>query len=211
MEAALEFLRDNPGAWGLVVTYAAAGLEYLLPPLPADSVVLAGSLLVVAGIQPMWLVFTVAVLGGATGAAVHYFLGGWRLRPDGPVRDRVWVERMTGKGSLERFFEKLRRYGLWLIAFNRAFPGVRAVTFFAAGMARMKFVPVMAAGLVSNVLWTALVLGLGVSVGGNWEKIQEVFGVYKTALYIAGATGLVLWLVYRQVKKRRQRNSDDSQ
>ena len=209
MEEILQFVRDNPGGWGLFLVYAAAGLEYLVPPLPADSVVLAGSLLVVAGVQPAWLVFACAVAGGFTGASIHFALGRWLVREDGSVRGRRWVDRMLGEGSLERFFEKLRRYGLWVIAFNRALPGVRAGTFFAAGAASMRFVPVMLAGLVSNVLWTALILGIGISVGDNWEEIERLFGVYKRGLYVVGGVATCLWLLHRYRKKKNASSNTD--
>lgn len=203
MEEVLEFLRSHPGWWGLAIIYAAAALEYLVPPLPADSVVLAGSLLVVAGAQPFATVFLVAVAGGATGALIHYGLGRWCSRPDGTLRGQRIFDRLLGPAALPKFFEVFRKYGMWVIALNRAFPGVRAVTFFAAGAARLPLWSVMLAGLVANLGWTALILTLGVQVGGSWEKIEEVFAVYQKGLYAVAVSGAVVYGLYRWWKRKR--------
>lgn len=203
MNEVLEFLRSHPGWWGLLIIYAAAALEYLVPPLPADSVVLAGALLVVAGAQPFSTVFVVAVAGGATGALIHYGLGRWCTRPDGTLKGQRLFDRILGPGALPRFFEVFRKYGMWVIALNRAFPGVRAVTFFAAGAARLPLLRVMLAGSVANLGWTALILTVGVEVGGSWEKIEAAFAVYQKGVYAVAVSGAVVYGLYRWWKRRR--------
>lgn len=201
MEEVLAFIQNSPGGWGLAAVFAAAALEYLVPPLPADSIVLAGSLFVVAGVHPFWLVALVAIAGGAVGAAVHFAIGMKMTSEGGSIRGGRYVEKIIGEGQLEKFFDAFRKYGMWVIALNRAFPGVRAVTFFAAGAAKLPFWRTMAFGLISNIGWSVAVLSLGVTVGGSWEKIQEVFGVYKTVVYGIGGTVMALYVGYRLYKR----------
>jgi membrane protein DedA with SNARE-associated domain len=186
----------------------AAALEYLVPPLPADTIVLAGSLLVVAGVHSFATVAVVAIAGGLAGAAIHFYLGLLLADPDGTIRGGRYVEKVIGPGKLHRFFEAFRKHGMWVIAINRAFPGVRAVTFFAAGAARMPFAKTMAFGLVSNVCWSTAVLTLGVMVGGNWEKIEAAFGVYKTVVYGVFGTGLAGYVAYRVYRRYRPKQED---
>jgi membrane protein DedA with SNARE-associated domain len=204
MQEILDFVRTAPGGLGLFAVFAAAALEYLVPPLPADTVVLAGALLVVAGVHGFATVAVVAIAGGQIGAAMHYALGRWLATPDGSVRGARYLEKVLGKDRIPRFLALVRRRGLWVIAVNRAFPGVRAVTFFAAGAARLPFGRTMAFGLVANVLWSLAVLSLGVSVGDNWEKIQEVFAVYKRVVYVVGGAGLLVFVVVRWIRSRRR-------
>lgn len=205
MEAVLEYLRGDPGQWALAIVFAAAALEYMVPPLPADTVVLAGALLVVAGAHDFTTVAAAAVAGGVVGSLTHYWLGRSLGRPDGSVRGGRYIDRLVGAGSMERFFEVFRKYGMWLIAMNRAFPGVRAVTFFAAGAARLPLIPTMAYGLLSNVAWTLAVLTLGVTVGRSWEKIEAVFRVYKLGVYGVGSILLVAFVSWRLWRRSRQR------
>src|SRR5688572_23828011 len=131
MESVIEFVRENHGAWTLVVLFFAAALEYMVPPLPADSVVLAGSLLVVADAWSFPSVFVVAVAGGFCGSLIHYALGRALRTEEGGIRGQRWMEKLTGKGSFDRFVHRFRRHGVWVIAINRAFPGIRSVTFIA--------------------------------------------------------------------------------
>lgn len=201
MEEVLTFVQNSPGGWGLFAVFAAAALEYLVPPLPADTIVLAGSLFVVAGVHSFVVVALVAIAGGALGAAIHFGIGHKFARPDGTLRGGRYVEMLVGEGRLEKFFAAFRRHGMWVIAINRALPGVRAVTFFAAGAARLPFPRTMAVGLISNVLWSTAVLGLGVAVGGSWEKIEAAFGVYKTVVYGVFGTALVAFVGFRLYRR----------
>jgi membrane protein DedA with SNARE-associated domain len=203
IEELLAFVRENRGPWTLLAVYAAAALEYLVPPLPADSVLLMASLLIVAGTQSFPMVAAVAVTGGATGALVHYFLGRALSRPDGTFRGEKWVDLLFGKGRVDRFMDLFRRRGMWAIAVNRALPGVRAVTFFAAGVARLPLGKTMAFGLISNVVWTVAILALGTAVGGSAEKIQGAFAVYRTVLYSLGAILVLAVLIAWWWRKRR--------
>lgn len=113
--------------------------------------VLAGSLLIVAQVASFAVVYAVAVSGGALGAFVHYRLGHYFSDDDGHLRHLGPFDKWLGGGALPKFFAAFRKYGYAVIVFNRAFPGVRAVTFLAAGASRLPLGRVMAAGLVSNV------------------------------------------------------------
>jgi membrane protein DedA with SNARE-associated domain len=203
MEELLQFVRDNHGPWTLFAVFAAAALEYLVPPLPADSVLLMASLLIVSGMQSFPIVGAVAIAGGATGAAIHYGLGRLLSRPDGTFRGERYADMLFGAGRVDRFMALLRRRGMWAIAVNRALPGIRAVTFFAAGVARLPLGKTMAFGLISNVGWTLAILGLGTAVGGSAEKIEAAFSVYRTVIYSLGAFLVVAVLVAWWWRKRR--------
>lgn len=202
MEEVLAFLANSPPSYGLLAVFGAAAAEYLLPPLPADSVVLAGALLVVAGVAPFWAVYLAALLGSLLGATAHYFLGRAFADEHGHLRTARFLERMLGTKAMPRFFAAFRRYGMWVIAFNRAFPGIRAVTFLAAGAARLPYGRVMAAGLVSAAAWNALVLGIGLWVGNDWEKIRATFDVYANVVFAVGGAGLFLFVAVKVWQRR---------
>jgi membrane protein DedA with SNARE-associated domain len=203
MEDVLEFVRTNQGAWTLVVLFVAAALEYMVPPLPADTVVLAGSLLVVTQAWSFATVFVVAVAGGALGAMTHYLLGRALSKEDGGVRGQRWIEKLSGKGNFEKFTINLKRYGYAVIAVNRALPGIRSVTFIAAGALRLPIAKTMAWGLLSNMAWTTVLLLLGTTLGGNWEKIEAAFSVYSRVLAVLAAVILTIYVGWRIALRRR--------
>jgi membrane protein DedA with SNARE-associated domain len=207
LQEVLDFIRANPGAWSLVIVGLAAALEYLVPPLPADSVVLAGSLLVVAGAWSFSTVAGVVIFGGLLGSIGHYVLGRALLTPEGELRGSRVVDRLVGPGAFEGFFELFRKHGLWVLAINRMLPGVRAAVFLAAGAARLPALPVLLLGLVSNVLWSLLILGGGVWIGGNLEKVERALGVYQSVALGVVVVGVVIAVV---VVRRRRGSSDAS-
>lgn len=206
MESLLSLVRDSAGPWALFGVFAGALLEYLLPPLPADSVVFAGALLVVSGAYAFGTVFVVAALGGMLGAAVHYAIGR-RLSEQGLKSPRV--QRIVGEGSAEKFSAAFRRHGLWVVVINRALPGVRGVTFLAAGAVRLPFARTMLAGLVSHAAWIFFILFVGVRVGESWEKIQATFAVYQKVVYAVAGTGALAYVGFR-LWRRRRRAADET-
>lgn len=204
LEQVLEYIRESSGLGALAILFAAAALEYMLPFVPGDSIVLAGSLLVVAGRWPFATVYVVAVAGGFLGSITHYVLGRNLVGPDGQMRGVRQIERVIGAGSMDRFFGAFQRHGLWVIALNRAVPGVRAACFIAAGAARISPVRALGAGLVSNLVWSAGLLLLGVSIGSNVDNIKEALGVYQwvAAVLVIVVVGAIL-LVRRRRQKRK--------
>lgn len=189
------------GPVGFLVLGLAAALEYVLPPFPGDSVVLLGGVYAVRGQQPYWLVF-LAVLGGSVlGALANYSLGQWigkRVERD-PTRKTVLGLSMRAIHDAEA---RMRKYGDWLIAANRFIPGIRGLFFVAAGMSGMRRGRVLALGALSAAAHTALLLGVGVAVGGNAERIGELVTRFQNAilgLMVAAALALVVrWLAKRK-------------
>ena len=95
-----------------------------------------------------------------------------------------------------------QRWGIWLIAANRFFPGIRAFFFVAAGMAGYSFWPVMGLALLSAVLWNLLILGIGIYVGAEFERIRYIFANYQIVVWVlilvVGAVGLFVYLKRRR-------------
>lgn len=201
MDEVLLFLQNNPGPWGLTVLFCAAALEYMIPPFPADTVVLAGSLFVLAGTWSYPVVASTVILGGLVGSASHLLLGRMLLDGSGNLRGGRVVERLTGRGSLDRFFEAFRRHGMWVIAINRALPGIRGAAFLAAGAAKLPIVKTLGFGLISNILWSNGLLLIGLSIGNNWEKIEDALGVYQ-GVALAVAVVVLLFVAVRHRRKK---------
>lgn len=180
------------GPLALLILFGAAMVEYVFPPFPGDTVVLLGGIYAVRGEQSWVLVLLAVTLGSVCGATLDYVLG------------RKLRHRFAGRRSLVRVQERMSHGGIWLIAFNRFMPGIRGLLFVAAGAARLNPWKVLGWGTVSALLWNGLILGVGVAVGGNAERLEALFRQYNRAAW-AAVVLVVVVLVARWIYRARRR------
>jgi membrane protein DedA with SNARE-associated domain len=188
------------GPYGTWLLAAAACLEYLVPPFPGDTLLLLGGIYAVRGAQNPWLVLLAMTLGGSAGAWLQSVLGrrlSLRVHsaPEGSTL-------LVSHGTLLSAVGRLRATGTWLLLVNRFFPGIRAFAFVGAGLAEVPLGRALLFGFLSSLAWNGLVMGAGVAVGGNLEKLQALMGQYQRAagfLVVVAAVGLALrWWTRRR-------------
>ena len=155
--------------WAIyLVLSLAAALENIIPPIPADMVVLFGGVLAGQGVGEPWIVFLFVWLGNVAGALLVY-LAGLRYGP-GFFSGRLG-QRILNPGQVERLSVFYRRYGLGVIFVSRFLPMFRAVVPVFAGVSRLGFwrtaVPLAAA----SALWYGLLVYLGTVAGRNWRQM----------------------------------------
>jgi membrane protein DedA with SNARE-associated domain len=198
-ERIIDFLAAGQSLAGLGVLFASALIEYVFPPFPGDTVALFGAFLAAHQGWSVPLVFAAVTLGSLAGSAADYALGR-RIGRRPP-------EQLTGRKRRARervapILVKFERHGAAYVAVNRFLPGIRALFFVAAGMARLPLGKVLLWGAVSAAAWNALIIGAGFALGKNWERLLELLRTYTTIAWIAiGA--VILALLIRWMFKRR--------
>jgi len=182
----------SAGPVAYVVLGLSALIEYVFPPFPGDTVVLLGGVYAVRGQKPWTWVFAVITLGSLLGAAIDYWIGT-------RIGDRVpWVT----PEQFQRAQLQMRRRGHALIVLNRFIPALRGVLFLAAGAARMPFRTVIALGAISAIAWNALLLGAGLAVGGNAERLEELFRRYQVFAWTVLSAAVLAWLLLAWFRRR---------
>lgn len=179
---ALEWLRAQP-AWLAAGTIGViAGLEYVAPPVPGDTVAIAGGVLVARGILGAPLVITVVTLCSVLGALGAYGMG--RLAASRPVVRR-FLFRFVSEASFEDIAAKYRRWGRLIILANRFFPGVRTSFLIAAGFFRVPVGDVVVFGALSAFVWNSLLIGAGFALGANIDAVINLVEEYSTFAWVA--------------------------
>lgn len=171
------------GASGYWVLGLAAGIEYVFPPFPGDTVTLLGGIYAVRGNRSVALVLLAITIGSVLGAAVDYAVG---------LKLAARLERLRGEGTTRSkqhdrvlaLARTMRRRGTALLLLNRFLPAVRGLLFVAAGAARLPFGRVMGLGMVSALVWNALLVAAGFAVGGNAERLEGWIRAYYQVLYV---------------------------
>jgi membrane protein DedA with SNARE-associated domain len=192
------------GPFGPLAFALAAFLEYVFPPFPGDTVTLLAGVFAVRGEASWALVFVAVTAGSVLGAAVDYAFG--RLiatrvekQPDGKLF--FWISH----ARIHQAQAKMRAKGVSLLLVNRFLPAMRSIIFVAAGAARMPARQVLGYGALSAMAWNVLIMGAGLAVGGNLQRVEALFEHYQRgaiALLVIAALGFGVrtWLKRRPAR-----------
>ena len=196
---------EGLGPWGYVLLVFAALVEYVFPPFPGDSVVVVGGAFALRTPHSWLGVWLAVTLGNVLGIALQHRLGhALAQRAQG---EPGWVARRCKAlgltpARMEAMQAHMQRRGAVLLVLNRFLPSFRALVFLAAGALGMSFCKTMAWGVLGSLAWSAFLLGVGALLGGNAEKMLEVLEGYQRAAAWALGAALVLWVLWRFIKKR---------
>jgi len=174
-----------------------AGLENIVPPVPADTAVALGAFLSTrgAGLTPLGVYAATLVPNIATAAGI-YVLGQTAGRSFFATRLGRKLVSERAMRALTRLYE---RHHFWGIFVSRFLPGYRAVVPpFAAivGIPIWKVLPMVA---LASGLYYGLLVFLAYHVGRNWEAVRSAVAHLSVWLAVVGCavTVLVVALVWR--------------
>jgi membrane-associated protein len=204
MEAFLDFISGNENIWGFLALLFGAGIEYVMPPFPGDTIVLLAGVLVAARGWSITFVLTSVTLGSVLGAMVDYAAGYWILN-NPQSRIARWLNKPKRRKNIDRALASMRRYGPAYLTINRFLPGIRAFFFVGAGMARLNPWLVALWGGISALLWNVLILIMGWLLGGNLEALQSLFESYTAVMWGLILMLAVLWMLRAYLLKHRKR------
>lgn len=183
----------------MVAIFLIAYVENIFPPSPSDVLlVFAGTLIGIGtlGFAPALLT---ATLGSTFGFMTAYGAGRYFEKEVIEGRFSRWLPVDTF-AKVEALF---RKYGYGVIVANRFLAGTRAIVSFFAGMSRMRFLPTTVLCALSAMVWNALLLWLGKSLGGNWRAAGNYLATYSTFVTVILVAVAAVFLVRWLLKKRK--------
>lgn len=203
METLLNYLHSLPD--GLI--YLSLGLsafaENMFPLLPGDTITAFGAFLV--GIERLNFLeaYISTTIGSLLGFMTLFWAGHYLGR-------RFFIEkdyRFFKAKDIIKAEEWYRKYGYWLVGFNRFFPGIRFAISVAAGISRLKAIRVAVLALLSCAVWNLLWLSLGYFLGTNWEvfkaRLTGILARYNIFVLVLFAM-VITFLLVRKKGKREQ-------
>ena len=157
-----------------------AAVENVVPPVPADTVVLFGAFLAAQGRARPWAVWLVTWLPNVASAMAVYLLS--------RLYGRRFFETRIGRlllhpRQLDRVHGFYDRWGALAIFFSRFLPGFRAVVPLFAGVSHVGAVRAGVPMLLASGIWYGFLVLLGTAAGENWPAIRHLFG--NTSLSLA--------------------------
>lgn len=199
----LHTLEHGPPLLAYALVMVAAGIEYVLPPLPGDTIALFAVALAVRAHLNWLLLYAFMTAGALSGGLAAWGFGLWLASHE----DR-WPAMLRRPGA-ERALAAVRRgyarYGPVYLAVNRALPALRAFFFVGAGLSRMGAWAVIVWGGLSAAIWNAGLVALGYTLGNNWKALEQIYQRYTFATLTAIALVAFLWLARVLWKARADR------
>ncbi len=168
---------------GIALLAAAALFEYIFPPFPGDTITALGGALVTGFGWNLGLVFFAVCVGALAGSFIDYGIGVWIAKKKPPKPD----------GKIQKLVARFHRHGAAYLIVSRFLPGVRALFFVAAGMANMKPAPVLLWSGLSAVLWNALLISIGLSIGNNLDTIGQFVTTYSIFVWVVIGCVVIGW------------------
>jgi membrane protein DedA with SNARE-associated domain len=195
IDAMLAWMEGLPEALIYVVIGVMAGLENIVPPVPADVVALTGGFLAGRGVTDPILSFLVVWICNVSTALLVYWVG----RRYGTSFFSGRIGRMLLQPrQMSRLSALYERHGGKVIFFSRYLPGFRAVVPIFAGTSGMSVPRTAIPIMLASGLWYGLIVYLGATAGRNWEQIRAQveasgrwLGVAAAVLFLA--VGIWWW------------------
>lgn len=206
----IAWMESLPGALVYVVIGVMAGLENIVPPVPADVIALTGGFMAGRGVTDPILTFLV-VWGCNVGTALLTY---WVGRRYGTRFFQGRLGRMILQpGQMSRLAALYEKHGGKVIFFSRYLPGFRAVVPIFAGTSGMSLPRTALPIALASGLWYGLIVYLGATAGRNWEQIRAQveasgrwLGIAAVVLFLAVA---VWWWKTRGKEEMEERRLDD--
>lgn len=195
LDMMFQYLSGQTVWWGMVVLASAATVEYLVPPFPGDTVILAGAILIPQAGWPVSAVFGAVLAGTAVGITVDWRVGVWLANSaDRDTWLHKWLADDRVAPKLEKLDRQFEKWGSIYISLNRFIPAFRALFFLAAGHSGLKLWKVLLFGSLSAAIYNAALLGLGYAVGYKLDRIAAIVDTYSRWFWVALGVLIVAWL-----------------
>ncbi len=201
--------------WALGVVWVLLFLAGAGLPLPEDiPLTFTGILLGMPSVDDHFggFVPAVAIVGTVCytsiimGDLIAYYLGRHYGRGLALVRPFKWFLTEKRLHKLDGWFH---RFGNWTVFWGRMVAGIRFVTFFTAGMTRMKVSSFILYDSLAALITVPVWITLGIVLGTHFDEILAWMGHLNTGVWIAVGIVLVLivaWRLFRRKKKAVEEN-----
>jgi membrane protein DedA with SNARE-associated domain len=179
-----------------------AGLENIVPPVPADMAVALGAFLAAQGaaVHP-WGVYAATLVPNVLTAAGMYWLARTAGRAFGETR---LGRRFFGHATMQAVGRLYERHHFWGIFASRFLPGYRAVVPPFAGAIGLPAYKALPPVILASALWYGFVCVVAYHLGANWYAVRHALAEVSTVLGLAAlaATAVLGWLLWRHRARR---------
>jgi membrane protein DedA with SNARE-associated domain len=189
--------------WFLLIIFAVALLDSVIPIVPGETTVIAGGVAAGAGNQTLALVILAGAFGAFLGDNLAYSIGD-RFEP----RVRAWADRKPNRAArLESAGLQIKKRGGLLLITARFIPGGRSILTISSGITQQPRLWFATWVAIAATIWATYAAVLGYLFGQAFEDN------HTAAFWLAFGTALSITLLVeaiRWVRERRRREPPES-
>jgi membrane protein DedA with SNARE-associated domain len=189
----------NP-VWIYFIAAAISYIENIFPPFPSDVILVAAGYLCAAGRVDFWMVLIISTLGSTAGFMTMYKIGSWFGLKVLETKKFKFLQ-LDKIHKVEAWFQK---YGYLVVIVNRFLAGTRAVIAFFAGISNLSFWKTTLLACISSLIWNAILIYAGKSLGSNWRAISPYLETYGQTVLIISIIIILIIAGYGYVRNRKQ-------
>ena len=178
--------------WFLLVIFAVALLDSVIPIVPGETTVIAGGVAAGAGNQTLALVILAGAFGAFLGDNLAYTIGN-RFEP----RVNAWAARKPKRADrLDQAGRQIRKRGGPLLITARFIPGGRTVLTVSSGLTRQPRRWFATWVAVAALIWATYAAGLGYLFGQAFEDDHAIafWLAFGTALGLTALIEIIRWI-----------------
>ncbi|MBT0770801.1 DedA family protein [Kineosporia sp. J2-2] len=192
---------DLIAALGAIGVGVLSFLEVVFPPIPSELVLPLAGYQVQVGELNLAAVFLLATVGSVLGSLVLYWLGAAiGLERAAWIASRVPLMDADDVHQSAAWFSK---YDSVAVFTGRFVPGVRSLISLPAGAAGMSLWKFTGWTLLGTAIWNGILIGGGMALGTQYEKVESYAGYLDYVLYAAIAGVLAFGIGRRVIQYRR--------
>ncbi len=181
--------------WFLLIIFAVALLDSVLPIVPGETTVIAGGVAAGAGNQTLALVILAGALGAFLGDNLAYSIGD-RFEP----RVRAWAARKPNRAArIDSAGNQIKKRGGLLLITARFIPGGRTILTVSSGITQQPRLWFAAWVAIAGLIWATYAAGLGYLFGQAFEDDHTIafWLAFGTALSITAIVEIIRWILDR--------------
>lgn len=194
----VDAVRVSPLWLSMLILVFASSVEYVFPPFPGDTILIAGGFFAARGAINLYATFAALVAGTVLGCWLGYQIGSFARRS---LRLRRFIDWFIKPKYFEKLEALYRKRGRLILVLNRFLPGVRGAFMIGAGLVGLPVSQVLFWGFVSALFWNGLLIGVGYGFSESLPVLLSWFETYT--LWTLSALGVLcaLALVWALIKK----------
>jgi membrane protein DedA with SNARE-associated domain len=169
-------------------------LEVVFPPIPSELILPYSGFLVSQSKFSFLGVWLTSVLGSVLGALILYYIGQWA----GDHVIRGFLQRYgrwltLSEKDYDRTLQAFDKHGNLIVLFGRLIPIIRSLVSLPAGADHMPLRQFLTYTFIGSGIWNGLLIGAGLVLGENWERVMETVEAYQLlTMIVVAILGMVV-------------------